>query len=869
MKTTKYVIPRKIKEVRFNLWKNISIIDIIIVLVLVLIVYLSSVFFVNEIVEVAIVCLSIVFFLPLVFFWIPRRKGWEVVFILLSFFFKKIFFKEKTSKNFTVEYKKILGEECTFKLENGFFCQILEINGNEIVNFNEEEIKLKLNLFSKLLKTISVPFTILKTEGFLKFKDQNSFYCSLIKKIQQKEKNLISKKKKEGLSSYLNNNHFFEKKERHKTNKFYLFFYSKNISFLKENVSYFRKKLLVNSLLTVKKITDEKTNLIFEDIFTLPKSSKVKFEKDYFICGKTYYKVCNLYSFPFEVGSFWLTNLFKLKGVFWFWNFLPLSTEVSKKNINRAIQNLMTMSYIYRSEVDKRDNYFQLSFLNKILNEVTRDNEILFDTDLYFLIKAQSKNELFKKYHEIKTTVRQEEIKIDQFYFQQEKALSCIIPNSSSHIFFHQEIPSSSVSAAIAFTGNTLFDKKGVFMGRDFFNNLVFFDQTQKTHYRTNGNQLVLGASGFGKSFMVKKELLFQIYCGRKVIIIDPEREYKFITDYFGGSWIDVGEATTSKINPLQVFVALEEEVTNKKRNFLALHFQFLEEFLLLVGWGLDQNEINLLFFYLKKLYQKFNISGCTNFHALSADDYPRFQDLYDFIEEEKLKIRESKFFFEKKLNEIDAILFFLSRFTSGGMYSELWNYHTTVDFSENNNVFVYDLFTLTRSGNKKLICAQIFLVTKYIENSIFQNRIRNFKAENEEWVNLVIDEAHLFIDRDYPVVLNFICQLIKRIRKYHGMVTIITQNLNDFLGSNEIKKHATAIINLSQYLKIMHLPPHDLSVLNEIYKKAGCELTIKNQQLILNAGRGECFFTVSQREHYFLKVKTNDLEQKIISNSL
>jgi hypothetical protein len=66
----------------------------------------------------------------------------------------------------------------------------------------------------------------------------------------------------------------------------------------------------------VKQITKNTVDVIFESIFNFSKNSDLDFKKDYFISGKNYYKVCNLYNFPFEVNNFWLANLFSLKGVF-------------------------------------------------------------------------------------------------------------------------------------------------------------------------------------------------------------------------------------------------------------------------------------------------------------------------------------------------------------------------------------------------------------------------------------------------------------------------------------------------------------------------------------------------------------------------
>ena len=57
-----------------------------------------------------------------------------------------------------------------------------------------------------------------------------------------------------------------------------------------------------------------------------------------------------------------------------------------------------------------------------------------------------------------------------------------------------------------------------------------------------------------------------------------------------------------------------------------------------------------------------------------------------------------------------------------------------------------------------------------------------------------------MFIDDKYPIALDFMYNLVKRIRKYDGMEIVITQNVKDFVGSPEIARKSSVIIKVSQY---------------------------------------------------------------------
>ena len=109
------------------------------------------------------------------------------------------------------------------------------------------------------------------------------------------------------------------------------------------------------------------------------------------------------------------------------------------------------------------------------------------------------------------------------------------------------------------------------------------------------------------------------------------------------------------------------------------------------------------------------------------------------------------------------------------------------------------------------------------------------------------MDEAHLFIDEKYPIALDFMYQLAKRIRKYNGMEIVITQSIKDFAGTPETARKSMAIINVSQYSLIFPLSPNDMNDLCALYEKAGQINEIEADNIVHNE-RG-CAFLISSPE--------------------
>ena len=145
-------------------------------------------------------------------------------------------------------------------------------------------------------------------------------------------------------------------------------------------------------------------------------------------------------------------------------------------------------------------------------------------------------------------------------------------------------------------------------------------------------------------------------------------------------------------------------------------------------------------------------------------------------------------------------------------------------------------------------------MVLKWLDNEIIKNREFNIKHNTDRKIVICIDEAHVFIDPKYPVALDFMYQLAKRIRKYNGMQIVITQNIKDFVGSEDIVRKSTAIINACQYSFIFSLSPNDMDDLCTLYDKAG-QINEVEQDQIVNNPRGNAFIITSPTSRTNIKI--------------
>ncbi|MCQ2399998.1 MAG: hypothetical protein MJ072_05790, partial [Clostridia bacterium] len=200
-------------------------------------------------------------------------------------------------------------------------------------------------------------------------------------------------------------------------------------------------------------------------------------------------------------------------------------------------------------------------------------------------------------------------------------------------------------------------------------------------------------------------------------------------------------------------------------------------------------------------------------------------------------------------------------KFAGRGRNANLWDGKSTLTVKENFTVFNFQ--SLLANKNGVIANAQMLMVLKWLDNEIIKNRDFNLKHGTNRKIVVAIDEAHVCIDPKYPVALDFMYQLAKRIRKYNGMQIVITQNIKDFVGSEDIIRKSTAIINACQYSFIFALAPNDMDDLCKLYDKAG-QINEVEQDQIVNNERGHAFIITSPTDSTNIEIVASHNTRKL-----
>ncbi len=563
--------------------------------------------------------------------------------------------------------------------------------------------------------------------------------------------------------------------------------------------------------------------------------------------------------YPMMVYNAWGHQMFNMPGTRVVLKMKPIERYKGIRQIDRAIDELRSQEGTTGKTSKLMELSSHIDTLAEVLSLLQSDNEILFDVNIYVTLYdyemtarlEESKSPNYKKSPEakpltafkkqVKRTLAEGSFKTNDMFMQQFEAYTSA--NISAHDYFKSDsrgIHSGSIAAAFPYVYKNLLDEGGVNFGNS-GGVPLFLNFFRRDKERVNSNMVIIGKSGSGKSYATKTILANLAAEDSKIFILDPENEYQALAKNLEGKIIDVGSATQGRINPFHIITGLsddeehEEEAVSTSFN---THLQFLEEFYRQILPGIDADALEYLNNLTIRMYEAKGIDVDTDLSKLTPSDFPNFDDLYDKILND-YQLASGEY----SKNNLRVLLNYISKFSTGGRNSMLWNGESTI--STNENFIVFNFQSLLANKNNTIANAQMLLVLKWLDNEIIKNRDYNIKHKANRKIIVVIDEAHVFIDAKYPIALDFMYQLAKRIRKYNGMQIIITQNIKDFVGTEELVRKSTAIINACQYSFIFPLAPNDMHDLCKLYEKAGA-INESEQDEIINNGRGRAFVVTS-----------------------
>ena len=285
-----------------------------------------------------------------------------------------------------------------------------------------------------------------------------------------------------------------------------------------------------------------------------------------------------------------------------------------------------------------------------------------------------------------------------------------------------------------------------------------------------NSNFFVLGPSGSGKSFYVNSMVRQAHEQDTDIVLVDTGNSYEGLCEYFGGKYISYTEEHPITMNPFKI----------KREEWNIEKLGFLKNLMMLIWKGsqgtVSKTEDRLIEQVINEYYDAyFTTKRVSNLC---------FNTFYEFSTERLPKICE-----ENGLHGIDlsSYNYLLKDFYKGGSHDVTLN--ENMDSSLFDETFI--VFEIDSIKDDPLLFPLVTLIIM----DVFLQKMRIKKNRKM----LIIEEAWKAIAS--PMMAEYIKYLYKTARKFWASVGVVTQEIQDIIGSEIVKE---AIINNSDVVMLL-----------------------------------------------------------------
>lgn len=389
---------------------------------------------------------------------------------------------------------------------------------------------------------------------------------------------------------------------------------------------------------------------------------------------------------------------------------------------------------------------------------------------------------------------------------QQESGLASAVPLGVNRIYADRMVNTEAAALFIPFEAQEMNEPNGLYYGVNATShNLVILNRMDAQ----NSNGLIIGKSGSGKSFAAKMEMAqaFLKSESNEIFVIDPQAEYKPLCEALGGQVIRIAPGSDTHINPFDMDLDYasngdgtgDDPVTVKSDYISALC-----EAAVGGNYGLNPVQESVIDRCVRMIYGPYiehmdNLRRSGSAVTCDRGKTPTLKDFYGVLRRQPEP-------------DADYIRIAMEKYCEGSY--DTFAYRTNVD--TNRRFITYDISDIG-TGLKEMgmqVCLE----------DIWNRTVANRKRKIRTWI--FIDEFYLLTQSE--TCARHLMFIYKQARKFGGVPTGITQNVEDMLTNRESR----AIINNCHLIQMLNQSDADRKEIGSILHISDAQLDfIKNAQ--------------------------------------
>lgn len=492
--------------------------------------------------------------------------------------------------------------------------------------------------------------------------------------------------------------------------------------------------------------------------------------------------------------------------------------------------------------------YDELRSLNTYIQEIIQNGDMTHNVIIIFTVQASNQKDLESRTKELKMRLQSDGFKVAGVNLMQENMMrvgtplfqDSLLPNTIEQNI-GIPLPSLGLAGLWPFVFETMKDPDGFILGYETGNHGIicfdpYFYRNNKNQAvvekRMNGNMVLVGASGAGKTTTMDLIVLYLRRMKKKLIWIDPENKNQYITKKYGGTFVNWGRKNNIinifDLKPISVEDDEDPEIMWDTESAI---FNVVDDIKITLRYlipSITDDTLNIIGDIAKLTYKKVGISLTGSFKGLSYENYPTFSD-FDFVIDQEIKKESKKKTATKRLSLLEDLKLKITPLLNE--WSMYFNGHTTINISDEPGQII-------SFGTKVLYNKSTNL--KNALNRIMYQFAWSLCLDDTEDSAFLFDEAHTQIHD--VITAELIAQFVRRSRKYRNLSIIGTQEPKDF-AVDQVLIHGKSIFNSSTYKIIMSLE-HD--AVNDLRKL--CTLNDNECNLIEQFLQGDALFVAGNR---------------------
>lgn len=538
---------------------------------------------------------------------------------------------------------------------------------------------------------------------------------------------------------------------------------------------------------------------------------------DYFKINNVYFRTIFVGGYPRFVAPGWLEPVINFDSSLDISFYVyPVDGKTVLDDLRHKIAEMEAelSTDIERGRIVDPSTQAKLEDARALQEQLVKGIERFYEFSFYITIPANSVEELNHVTKQIESQLGSLLIVSKHALLDQESGFLSTAPFGIDRLNITRNMDTTSVATTFPLTSTELSSDRGVLYGLNSQNgSFIIFDRFSLE----NANMTIFATSGAGKSYFTKLEALRSLMTGTEIIILDPENEYRLLSEAVGGEYIDFSFNAPAKINPFDL-----AQIREEGENQLGLKILSLHSLMKVIMGAITPTQEALLD---RALIMTYRNKGITMDPDTQNKEPPLMEDLY-------------KTLIGMEVPDALDLAARIEKFVRGS-FTGIFDKQTNINITNPFTVFsVKDLQDVLRP-------IAMFVILDYIWTRVKKDLKKRILIAEEAWQMM-----------KYPDTAQFLWSVVKRARKYYLGLTTITQDVEDFL-SQDIGK---AIVTNSAMQVLLKQSPAAIDRIGEIFY-----LSQGEKQLLLAANVGEGIFFAGPH-HAPIHVVASEAENKLIT---